>query len=64
MRKLQALIFLGVLLAAGCAKEDTGEANLPKPMSEAEIQKLSPEQQENIRNFQKLQEQNSGGKAR
>lgn len=58
------ILFICVCLAAGCDQADTGERNLPKPMSEEEIQKLGPEQQENIRRFQEMQRQNSGGQLR
>lgn len=65
MRSLQAIVTIAVLLlVAGCDKEDTGESKLPKPMSEAEIQKLTPEQQANVRRFQEMQRQNSDGNLR
>ena len=64
MRRLPTVgcvVLFASFLAAGCGKEDTGEANLPKPMPESEVQKLTPEQQENVRKFQELQKQNSQG---
>ncbi len=64
MRGLSAVILLCGILLAGCGKEDSGEANLPKPMSEADIQKLGPQEQENVRRFQEMQKQNSGGSIR
>jgi hypothetical protein len=66
MLRLPAVVvaLTAVFIAAGCGSEDSGEANLPKPMEEAEIQKLGPEQQESIRKFQEMQRQNSNGQVR